>query len=145
LQGLLDTIRQRLLTRIGLVFDAELAPRVFNIVISLPLKTRMQGDGMQPMRDLDIVRSFLSSLGPTALFDLIFLPLFLALSFVLHFWLGITTLIGAVLLCVITLFTEITSRRRRGTPPPTPTSATASPKPRAATRRRSAPWAWRTP
>jgi ATP-binding cassette subfamily C protein len=111
LQGLLDAFRQRILTRVGLVLDAELAPRVFNIVIGLPLKTRMQGDGMQPLRDLDTVRGFLSGLGPTSLFDLPWVPLYLGLAFLLHFWLGITTLVGALLLCVITLMTEIASRR----------------------------------
>jgi ATP-binding cassette subfamily C protein len=111
LQGLLDTIRQRILTRIGLVLDAELAPRVFNIVVTLPLKTRIQGDGMQPMRDLDTVRGFLSGLGPTSLFDLPWLPLYLGLAFILHFWLGITTLVGAAILCSIALLTEVASRR----------------------------------
>lgn len=111
LQGLLDMIRQRILTRVGLVLDAQLAPRIFNIVVTLPLKTRLQGDGMQPMRDLDTVRGFLSSLGPTSLFDLPWLPLYLGLAFVLHFWLGITTLVGAVILCLITIMTEFASRR----------------------------------
>jgi ATP-binding cassette subfamily C protein len=111
LQGLLDALRQRILTRVGLVLDAELAPRVFNIVISLPLKTRTPGDGMQPMRDLDTVRSFLSGMGPTSLFDLPWVPLYLGLAFLMHFWLGITTLVGAFLLCIITLLTEIASRR----------------------------------
>ena len=110
LQGLLDTIRHRILSRIGHVLDAEVGPRIFNIVITLPLKTRTQGDGMQPMRDLDTVRGFLSSLGPTAFFDLPWLPLYLGLAFVLHFWIGVTTLVGALILCLISLLTEIASR-----------------------------------
>ena len=95
LQGLLDFIRQRLLTRVGSTLDAELSPRIFNIVVTLPLKARMQGDGMQPMRDLDTVRGFLSGVGPTALFDLPWLPLYLGLGFILHFWLGLIALVGA--------------------------------------------------
>jgi ATP-binding cassette subfamily C protein len=126
------------------VLDAELAPRVFNIVIGLPLKTRTQGDGMQPLRDLDTVRSFLSGLGPTSLFDLPWVPLYLGLAFLLHFWLGITTLVGALLLCVITLMTEIASRRPAREATLHANIATASPRPRAVTPRRSGPWGWPT-
>src|SRR6187549_993278 len=34
LQGVLDWLRQRLLTRIGLTLDAELSNRIFNIIVS---------------------------------------------------------------------------------------------------------------
>ena len=77
-QGVLDVIRGRVLVRIGASLDEALSGRVFDIVVRLPLKTRTAGDGLQPLRDLDQVRAFLSSLGPTALFDLPWMPLYLA-------------------------------------------------------------------
>src|SRR5918997_6677765 len=101
LQGLLDFVRQRLLTRIGSTLDAELASRIFSIVVTLPLKGRMGSEGMQPLRDFDTVRGFLSGIGPTALFDLPWLPLYLGLCFVLHPWLGLIALVGAVILFVL--------------------------------------------
>ena len=50
----------------------------------LPLKRAASGDGLQPLRDLDQVRGFLSGAGPTALFDLPWMPLYLAICFLFH-------------------------------------------------------------
>jgi ABC-type protease/lipase transport system fused ATPase/permease subunit len=111
LQGVLDFLRQRLLTRIGLTVDAELSKRIFNIVVSLPLKTRGLADGLQPLRDFDTVRAFLSGLGPTALFDVPWLPLYLGLCFLLHPWLGVTALGGAIILSALAIMTEVLSRQ----------------------------------
>ena len=43
---------------------------------------------MQPIRDLDQIRGFLSGLGPTALFDMPFMPIFFIGCFMIHPWLG---------------------------------------------------------
>jgi ATP-binding cassette subfamily C protein len=111
LQGLLDFFRQRVLTRIGSTLDAELASRVFGIVVTLPLKGRPGMDGLQPLRDFDTVRSFLSGVGPTALFDLPWLPLYLGLCFLLHPWLGVIAVVGAALLFALAILTEVLSRK----------------------------------
>ena len=74
-QALLDGTRGRLLVRIGNQLDCRLSPRVYDAVVRL--RTRPGGDGQQPVRDLDTVRAFLSGLGPTALFDLPWIPLYL--------------------------------------------------------------------
>ena len=50
----------------------------------LPLRAQIPGDGLQPLRDLDQVRSFLSAAGPTALFDLPWMPLYLGICFIFH-------------------------------------------------------------
>jgi ATP-binding cassette subfamily C protein len=62
---------------------------------------------MQPLRDIDSVRSFLSGLGPIALFDLPWMPLYLGICYLLHPWIGLTALAGAGLLVVLTLSTEL--------------------------------------
>ena len=77
-QGVLDVLRGRVLVRIGASLDEALSARVFDILVRLPLRRAPSGDGLQPVRDLDQVRGFLSSLGPTALFDLPWMPLYLA-------------------------------------------------------------------
>ncbi len=111
LQGILDFLRQRLLTRVGSTLDSELSGRIFNVVVTLPLKSRGATDGLQPLRDFDTVRTFLSGLGPTALFDLPWLPLYLGLCFLLHPVLGLTALVGAIILFILTLLTEVRSRQ----------------------------------
>lgn len=109
--GLLDLIRSRLLARAGAAIDETLAARVFNVVVRLPVRVGSQGDGLQPLRDLDAIRSFLSSPGPTALFDLPWLPFYLFIIFLFHPWLGVTALVGAIVLVALTLLTELLARQ----------------------------------
>jgi ATP-binding cassette subfamily C protein len=110
-QGLLDLIRGRLLVRISNSLDEALSARVYDSIVRLPLKAGNRGDGLQPLRDLDSVRSFLSGLGPIALFDLPWMPIYLAICFMFHPWIGYTALGGAGLLVVLTLMTEILTRK----------------------------------
>ena len=109
-QGILDIFRGRVLARIGASLDEALNGRVFDLVVRLPLKARTSGDGLQSVRDLDQVRGFLSSLGPTALFDLPWMPLYLGICFIFHFWIGMTAVVGALILIVVTLLTELRTR-----------------------------------
>jgi ATP-binding cassette subfamily C protein len=76
----------------------------------LPLKAGNRGEGLQSLRDLDNVRSFLSGTGLVAFFDLPWLPLYLIICFAFHFLIGLTALIGAIVLCVLTALTEIYTR-----------------------------------
>lgn len=110
-QGVLDFIRGRILVRIGGALDEALGARVYSSVLKLPLKVGRNGDTMQPVRDLDSVRTFLSGSGPTALFDLPWLPLYLAIIFMFHVLLGVTALIGAIVLVLLTVFAERLTRK----------------------------------
>lgn len=105
-QGVLDLIRSRILIRIGSTLDEMLSQRVYEIVVRLPLLVGNRSEGLQPLRDLDNVRSFLSGMGPGALFDLPWLPLYLAICFAFHPLIGMTALLGAVLLIMLTILTE---------------------------------------
>src|ERR1043166_7978112 len=109
--GLLDLIRGRILVRIGGVIDDALSGRVYDLVARLPLRGRNQSRGLQPIQDLDQVRSFLSGVGPAALFDLPWMPFYLMICFLFHFSLGIATTIGSVILIAMTLATEIFTRQ----------------------------------
>ncbi|RWM99721.1 MAG: type I secretion system permease/ATPase [Mesorhizobium sp.] len=109
-QGVLELIRSRLLVRIGMALDARLSGQIYAALMRLPLRTKLAGDGLQSLRDLDQVRSFMSSAGPTALFDLPWMPLYLAICFLFHFWIGMTALAGVVILFSLTLLAEIRTR-----------------------------------
>lgn len=109
-QGLLDVIRGRILVRIGARLDEELSGRVYETIVRLPLKVGNRTDGLQQLRDLDSVRSFLSGPGPTALFDLPWLPIYLAICFAFHPYIGLAALVGAIILGCLTLMTELMTR-----------------------------------
>jgi ATP-binding cassette, subfamily C, type I secretion system permease/ATPase len=109
-QGVLDLIRGRILVRIGTSLDEALNARVFETVVRLPLMVGGRNEGLQPLRDLDNVRSFLSSMGPGAFFDLPWLPFYLAICFAFHVMIGLTALVGAIILVTLTIVTEFMSR-----------------------------------
>src|SRR5579863_7869502 len=110
-QGLIDMIRSRILVRIGHSLDETMSLRVYDAIVRLPLKIGAKGDGTQPIRDLDSVRSFLSGLGPVAFFDLPWMPVYLAICFLFHTLLGLTALMGAIILITLTVVTEVKTRR----------------------------------
>ena len=109
-QGALDLIRSRILVRIGTSLDEALNARVFETVVRLPLMVGGRNEGLQPLRDLDNVRAFLSSMGPGAFFDLPWLPFYLAICFAFHVMIGLTALVGAIILVTLTVATEFMSR-----------------------------------
>lgn len=110
-QGALDVIRSRLLVRVGSRVDEMLGERTFRAVLALPLRAQHAGDGLQPVRDLDTVRNFLSGPGPSALFDLPWIPVYLAFVYLLHPLLGLLATLGAVLLLGLTLLTNSLSKK----------------------------------
>ena len=110
-QGFLDLIRGRILGRIGTALDEALNARVFDTVVRLPLMSGARNEGMQPIRDLDNIRSFLGSQGPSAFFDMPWLPLYLAICFAFHVLIGVTALVGAIILVSLTVVTEYMSRQ----------------------------------
>ena len=110
-QGVIDTIRSRILVRVGDSLDEAMSMRVYNAVVRLPLKIGGKSEGAQPIRDLDTVRGFLSGIGPIALFDLPWMPVYLVICFVFHPYIGLTASFGAVVLITITVLTELTTRQ----------------------------------
>lgn len=109
-QGILDLVRARVLVRLGAWLDEALGPRVYDIIIRGPLKAKSSGDGLQPLRDLDQVRAFLSGLGPTALFDLPWMPVYLGICYLFHPLIGLTALAGALVLVTLTVLADVLTR-----------------------------------
>jgi ATP-binding cassette, subfamily C, bacterial PrsD len=105
-QGLLDSVRMRMLVHIGASYEKLLAPAIFNAVNGLALGGFTSAQAGQPARDVERVRTFLSSLGPTAILDMPFMPLFLAGCYLLHPWLGYMAAAGGVLIIVLTVAAE---------------------------------------
>ncbi|MBR1248374.1 type I secretion system permease/ATPase [Bradyrhizobium sp. AUGA SZCCT0169] len=110
-QGFMDALRGRLLVRIGLRLDQEMSDRVYATVMRLPIQAPKRGESIQPLRDLDTVRGYLSGPGPTAFFDLPWVPLYLAICFAFHFWIGVTVLAGALVLVSLTLLSELLAKK----------------------------------
>ncbi|WP_413629148.1 type I secretion system permease/ATPase [Methylobacterium sp. W2] len=109
-QGVLETIRSRILARVGASLDEALSARVFDIVVRAPLKGATPGDGLLPLRDLDQLRAFLGGTGPSAFFDLPWMPIYVFICFLFHPLIGIAALVGAAVLAVLALTTDRSTR-----------------------------------
>lgn len=104
--GLLDFVRLRLLVRIGNTLDRRLHRNAFEASLLLPLRTGHEGSRVQPIRDLDQIRSFVSGTGPTAFFDLPWIPFYIAVIYLMHPSLGILATAGAMVIVLLTLIAE---------------------------------------
>ncbi|WP_245298552.1 type I secretion system permease/ATPase [Sinorhizobium sp. A49] len=108
--GLLEVIRSRILTQIGQKLEEQLGSPTFDAVLKLPLRMSRKEAISQPLRDLDQIRQFMSGQGPIAICDLPWLPIYLAILFLFHAYLGWLAVAGAVFLIVLTVASEITLR-----------------------------------
>lgn len=106
--GQMDTYRNRILTRIGIWLDKTLSLRVLSA--SLGLSLGQANVGAQPLRDLTQIRSFLSSPAIFPLVDGIWVPVFMAAIFMLHWWLGLLAVGGAVVLFALAIANEVMTR-----------------------------------
>lgn len=110
-QGLFDTIRSQILVRIGARFDKLLAPIAHKVSVDMPRFGFSTSESLERGRDVDTVRGFMGSQGPGALFDLPWVPLYLLFVYFLHPILGNVTLGGIVALSLLTVLTELKSRK----------------------------------
>ena len=109
-QGALDIVRSRIVVRAAALLDRRLGTTVHKAVLHLAIQSRHSRDAQQPVRDLDQIRAFLTSPGPIAIVDLPWMPVFLAICFLVHPWLGFVAFAGAVLLIIVTILNERASR-----------------------------------
>lgn len=97
--GVLETVRSRVLVRVSAQFDQTLVSDVFKATLD-------SGRGAKPFRDLESIRTFLTGRSFVALLDAPWTPIYLALIYFLHPWLGHVALIGAIVLVVVVLVNE---------------------------------------
>lgn len=114
-QGMFDMLRAQILVRIGGRLDRKLAPLAHKVAVDMPRYGYSTTEALERGRDVDTLRGFLGGQGPIALFDLPWMPIFLIFAYMLHPLLGALTLAGAVVLTLLTLATELMTRKLVGT------------------------------
>lgn len=110
LMELLELVRSTVLIRIGNKLDMMLNKRVFTASFERNLK-RAGGNPSQAIHDLTNVRQFLTGNGLFAFFDAPWTPIYLLVCFLFHPSLGLTVLVGAILLFGLAYLTEISTRK----------------------------------
>lgn len=109
--GLLEGIRSRVLLRLGQRVDAQLSGTSFEVSVALPIYIGRKADQLDPMRDLEATRQFLVGPGPSAIFDIPWMPVYLGIIYMFHPVLGLVATGGAVIICVLIGLNEWVSRK----------------------------------
>ncbi|MDB5589470.1 MAG: type secretion system permease/ATPase [Devosia sp.] len=114
-QGVFDIIRSQILVRIGGRLDRILAPIAHRVSVDMPRFGFSTSEALERGRDVDTLRGFMGSQGPMALFDLPWVPIYILFVYLLHPVLGAVTLGGAIVLTLLTVLTELRSRKLSST------------------------------
>ena len=109
--GVLDHARSRLAARIGASFQAALEARVFEAAVRRGALAPNDPVAMASLRDLDSVHKLLVSPVFLALFDVPWVPVFLAALFLFHPLLGGLSLAGGAVLIAVTLLNQWATAR----------------------------------
>jgi ATP-binding cassette subfamily C protein/ATP-binding cassette subfamily C exporter for protease/lipase/ATP-binding cassette subfamily C protein EexD len=107
--AVLETLRNSITVRIGCWLNDRLGPVYFESGVSARLKGR--GNGAEPLRDLGTLQTFIATQGLVAFFDMPWVPIFIAIIWVLHPMLGMLALASAVLLLIASLANDWVTRR----------------------------------
>jgi len=106
----LEGLRGRVMTRVANWLDRQLSP----VVLSGAVAETVRAHGVpsaQGLRDLATVRGYLGGQGVFPLFDAPWVPIFVGVIFLVHPMLGWVAVIGAVVLFLLAVANEFTTRR----------------------------------
>ena len=112
--GLLEAVRSRILSRLGFALEAMLRNNALASWIQTAPTAGLARN--QPLGDLQAVRTFLQGPGPSAFCDAPWAPLFIAVLFLLHPWLGWLGVASTIILLGLAIMNEWVARNaiRRG-------------------------------
>ncbi len=107
--ALLEAVRGQVMTRIGAWVEHRVAPEGFVRAIESTLRGRPYR--MEALRDLSVCRGYLGSPGALSLYDVPWVPIYIAVIFALHPVMGYIALAGAALLFGLTLASELSTSK----------------------------------
>ncbi len=103
--GSLEWIRSQVLIRVSTRFDLLLNERLYQVIFRQALASGGKSSA-QPLSDLLALRQFLTGNGLFAFFDAPWLPIYIALLFLFHFWFGVVAVISAIILILLAIWNE---------------------------------------
>lgn len=108
--GTLQFVRSRILVRVGNQIDGYLSERVYSAMFTMGIKDATHRTA-QPLSDFTTVRQFLTGNGVFAFFDAPWLPVYIAILFMFHPSFGWFAIAAAVILFVIAVINERSTRK----------------------------------
>ncbi len=111
LMGVLDYARGRVSARIGAIAQSRLDGRVFRATLRRSVLSSERSRPATGLKDLEAVQRLMASPVLFAVFDMPWAPIFIALIYSFHPWLGHLSLVGGSILVVITLLNQWLTRK----------------------------------
>lgn len=105
----LDVVRSRLLAGMGISMEKMLGPRILGDIVK---RASIPGgaDAIHGLRDVSILRTFLTGPGIVALFDAPWVPIYVLIIFLFHPLLGVIAAAGAAIMLLIAYSNERLTR-----------------------------------
>ena len=107
--GGIEWLRSQVMIVASARFDVMLGPVVHDAIFARTLTTGGRVASAQPFEDMDRVRQFITGPGLFALLDAPWVPVYIALMFVFHPWMGAAAIFSIVLLSALTGWTELST------------------------------------
>lgn len=107
--GALEWARTRIMVAIGARLDNNLGTRLMETSHRFGIEDIGDG-GRRLLSDLVVVRTFITGYGALAALDAPWIPIFIVVALVLHPTFAMVVLVGAVVMLVLTYFTERSTR-----------------------------------
>lgn len=110
--GFYDSLRARILSRAAIRLDQGIGAETFRAWLrsGLPGGGADAAGGTQPLHDLEAVRGFLAGPAVIALFDLPWAPIFIAVLFMIHPWIGWATVGGVAVVALLAVVNRMVTR-----------------------------------
>lgn len=106
LMSMMESARTFVLVRVGNKIDMRLNQRIYNAAFEMNLKHGGGGGASQSLRDLTSLRQFITGNGALAFFDVPWIPIYLAVLYMLHPVLFGLAVIGALVSASLTYFND---------------------------------------
>src|SRR5215211_3387180 len=106
---ILDALRSAIMVRVGCWLNERLGPAY----LACAVRGRLRGEasGAESLRNIAQVQGFVATQGLTAFFDAPWVPIFVALIWILHPMLGVVALSAAVVLFLLSIANEFATRK----------------------------------
>ncbi|MCB2114845.1 MAG: type I secretion system permease/ATPase [Rhodobacteraceae bacterium] len=111
MMGVLDVARGRVMGRIAARYQTRLDRRVFGAMLGRAALVPGDPVAASGLRDLEAIRALLASPVFLALFDMPWAPFFLGAVFIFHPWLGWLAVAGGLVLVVVAILNQRSTRR----------------------------------
>ncbi len=118
---MLEASRNRILNNFSVYLDKRVSRDVLGIIFRKELFSGvMMGDqskgranlGTQPLRDVDALRNFMGANVSLTLFDIPWVPFYIILLFIIHPYLGIIAVVGALIIIFLGILSDYISQSK---------------------------------